>query len=655
MQIYYVLCLTLLPYAAITYAAEQPILNENGQAGIIRYPSARNLPAGTITTGLISGTPYHQLYAGWQAIPALNITIRQAQDSHTDLTYPGIDAKLQLWQEEDWLPQAALGYQHAFGQARLAGEYLVFSKRVWDVDCTMGAGWGRLGRDRAVLNFTGQTDPERDNGFGSTGPANWFRGRKIGLFGGFNYQIAQTPFTLQAEYDPDDWYNERRDGDPVAGRIPANIGLHYQWQNVGLGISWQQGDRIGASVSYAMQPASAAVVRPAPEIEPLATQTTPEQATLVFRNPDAQIPAAGLGQAAAALSKQVPPQTRELALIPEQSGLTANEWHLLNRQMQQAEVKDVSAAEIWHSTTTATALKPPTPWLAPAEPFRWQARWQQDISVYEFGTFMVGREKLLLGGQYEPAAGLIFNLQGRLDQAQNTDRVIKDDRPVRSWLNDYVQRGYGAERAYVAILDSITPALHVRGIAGELEEMFGGAGGELLYQPLEARWAVGLEAYHLYPRAAEDIWQLGGKPHDTGFASFYYETPAYHLTSIVRVGQFLARDQGVVTELQHHFDNGVRVGLRGTWSNRNDFSGPTDYDHYDLGLALSVPLGRVSTAVPDRLYGVPLDVNAGINLHSLGRDKGQMADIPLPLFNVSRPVRYGPITSSWQTFLTQLP
>ncbi len=192
-------------------------------------------------------------------------------------------------------------------------------------------------------------------------------------------------------------------------------------------------------------------------------------------------------------------------------------------------------------------------------------------------------------------------------------------------------------------------------MAGQLEEMFGGAGGELLYQPLRARWALGVDAYHLYARDPNDDLAWRGTAHNTGFASFYFETPAYHLTSILRVGQFLARDQGAVLEFQHHLDNGIDVGLRSTYSNRSDTSGPFDHDHWDVGLALNVPLQRFDNHVPDKVVETPLDTNLGVAIHSLGRDKGQMADIPLPLFNVSRPVRYGPISSSWQSLLTQLP
>ncbi len=431
-------------------ATETPIFTEGGQLGVIRYPSARSLPAGTVTTGLTVGQPFTQFYTGWQPLPALNVTLRQAYETHTSNTFPGVDAKLQLWREDEWLPQTAIGYQQAFGHGRLAGEYMVATKRVWDLDWNLGAGWGRLGRDRALPNPFGKDDTARDAGLGSAGPRHWLRGKRLGLFGGVNYAIADTPWTLQLEYDPDDFRNEQLAGDGVAKRIPANLGVHYQYDNIGVALSWQQGDRLGLQLNYNWQPATLPAVRPPPQIIPLAARSDSETATLVFRNPPDQIPAAGLGQAATRLSQQVLPHTQQLTLIPEQSGLTTTEWHLPNWQVQQAEINDRSAAEIWQSTEV-TAAQPPRPWsAAPSDPWRWQTGLQVDASLYEPQQFYVSREKLLFGSSYEPTAGLFFNVLGRVDHGSHTNQIIQKPKAVRSWLEQYTQRGYGVERGYTA-------------------------------------------------------------------------------------------------------------------------------------------------------------------------------------------------------------
>ena len=57
----------------------------------------------------------------------------------------------------------------------------------------------------------------------------------------------------------------------------------------------------------------------------------------------------------------------------------------------------------------------------------------------------------------------------------------------------------------------LTPTVYVSARAGYLESMFGGAGGEILWRPEGARWALGADLYQVWQRDFDHDIQAG--PH----------------------------------------------------------------------------------------------------------------------------------------------
>ena len=49
-----------------------------------------------------------------------------------------------------------MGLQDVIGTGLYAGEYIVASKRFWDVDVSLGLGWGRLGTGADIGNPLGE-------------------------------------------------------------------------------------------------------------------------------------------------------------------------------------------------------------------------------------------------------------------------------------------------------------------------------------------------------------------------------------------------------------------------------------------------------------------------------------------------------------------
>ncbi len=124
--------------------------SDYGGVGLIEMRNARFRPDGTLEAGASLRRQRRFWFASFQALPWLETTFRVAE--RLDATQGSgttsdraLDLKIRLLPETDWTPAVALGFQDMIGTGLYADEYLVASKRWWDLDFTLGIGWGRLG------------------------------------------------------------------------------------------------------------------------------------------------------------------------------------------------------------------------------------------------------------------------------------------------------------------------------------------------------------------------------------------------------------------------------------------------------------------------------------------------------------------------------
>ena len=139
--------------------------------------------------------------------------------------------------------------------------------------------------------------------------------------------------------------------------------------------------------------------------------------------------------------------------------------------------------------------------------------------------------------------------------------------------------------------------VYARGSVGYYEEMFAGAGGQVLYLPVGARWGADLAVDWVAQRNHEG---LGFSFYDyqttTAIASFHYRLPL-GMTATARGGRFLAKDEGVRIELKRRFASGWEVGAWYTRTNGNDITSPGSpgNPYYDKGLFMTIPLNTLLT------------------------------------------------------------
>lgn len=669
-----------------------PSLSDWGAVGLLQDPTARFLPDGTVTGGYTYLGDLHRHFAvGAQLLPGLEATLRDTlYPSVYGLSEPGLDVKLRLLKEGPWWPALAIGGRDVAGggydlpgRGRFAGEYLVASRRWWNVDLSLGLGWGALGGYGHLpnpLGFLGKRyrhdrDPEQP---ASRGPRAWFTGDRVALFGGLEWHTPIDGLSLKLDYSGDSFRAQQKEDPGFLPGLPVNVGLSYRpWPWLDLGAGVEQGRRAMLRLSAHLDPdtiaADAAGKDSAPP--PVTPQPPSDGGALTAAGIASvarghQLPVGGVelgddratlwlepagtgprplaeevGRAARVLADTAPPEADRLTIVTQNSGLPGVAVTLLRRDVARAANARGSAEEIWSAAEITPASAPP-----PEQPGRlsFTVHPASETSLFEQGVALAARSYVDGRLFAEPARGLILGggLRANLSSSVSLldSNALPAAHPVRSDLWAYAETPLEVERLYAAWLSSPAPHWATRLSVGHFEEMFGGFGGEVLYHPLRARWGLGLDLNRVWKRPAGDpLRVLADSGVTTGQASLYLEAPGAATTGTFRVGRYLAGDWGGTVELARVFDGGVRLSAHLTWTN-----GPTEGQsriggRLEQGIALVIPFGGGQL--------LPLEGAAEAAVGTLGRDVGQRLRQPLPLYDTTVPAGFGRLAGTWSRLM----
>lgn len=674
-----------------------PTLSDWGGTGLLESPSARMLPAGTVTAGFARqwyGTQH--LTFGVQPLPWLEVVARATlSPSVFGLNEPGLDVKLRLWDEGEWWPALAIGARDVSGigydlpeRGRLASEYLVATRRWWDLDLTAGLGWGRLGEGPGIANpLPGRLHRDRPlQGPSSRGPPGWFTGRRAGLFGGVEWRTPVDGVSLKLDLPGSRAVYERSVDPTYPAGAPWGVAAVWKpvdWADLSLG--WQRG-YAGLRLSLTAGPGDLVPERrvAAPPLLswPVARPSTPmipadllavareeglparaavldDTHAVLWLDPAGQDgPAArAVGRAARLLAEAAAPGVETLTVVTGSGGLTAASFDLPRGQVERAMARRGSAEEIWRTTTVAAA--PPVP--PPSWPPSWSWRIMpvltllSDQSLFDAGVPYAGRTVTEAGVTVEPVRGVVLDATARTTAASTLGfldvNLLPVAEPVRSDVVLYDAVPVRAGRLMASWLSTPAAGWHTRLSAGWMEEMFAGGGAEALWKPVEARWAIGLDLNRVWKReAAAGLAVRRGSSRITGHLTAYLDSNDGMSTATLRAGRYLGRDWGATLDLSHRFDNGIAVGAYVTWTGGPHTGGNPLAAYYGLsegrvdhGLRLTVPLGAVWPRIGDGTA----DGGATITTRSLGRDAGQRLDLPWTLNGRVSAAGAGPVGGSW--------
>jgi hypothetical protein len=208
---------------------------------------------------------------------------------------------------------------------------------------------------------------------------------------------------------------------------------------------------------------------------------------------------------------------------------------------------------------------------------------------------------------------------------------------VRSDVAEYKRQGNALKLERLLLNQYFWPMerVYARASAGYYEEMFGGAGGQVLYLPRSGKWAVDVAADWVKQRDFEGGFGFRDYSTLTGLVSLHAKLPLLPgTTGTVRVGRFLAEDEGVRVELKRRFQSGIEVGFWYTRTNGDDITPPGSPNdpYYDKGIFVSIPLSPLMLKDTQAV--------SEISLSPWTRDVGQMVVSPGDLYDqFERPVR----------------
>ncbi len=672
--------LTLGSCLSVLGGAAWPEPSQIGQGGLIAMPDARVDPDQTWRLGLSITSPYTTLWSSVTAMPWLEVSARITQidgvagfpsspyeQSYGDYKDKTFDVKLRLADESEFLPALNLGLQDYLGTGIFSANYLATSKRIGDADITLGIGDGRIDGLFGGARYTPSWLPEaslvleydandykRDLASSQTGVDRRSKGVNAALEyrrGPYGVQLSSqhgewginahvriplserdfvaktgepaphvpvTPRPSEAQWESDPSHR-RRMIEALLAQDFRNIHIRYHNRRLDVALT---NTRI-AHMSRAIGRAARILVGMGPrETTQIGiTYLVQDQAAATYRFVDL---------------KRLQRYFSGLATRKDLADTVRIEYVEEQRIATQEEERELVEGLSFNASSVRLADPRTGDYLAfqSGDPFYKQLRIAPRLALYVNDPSGAFRYDLYAQAGYRQRIGRGQYVQGalRLTLAENISDVTTASNSqlphVRSDVAEY-KRGASAK------LDQLTWSkywqprrrTYARVSMGLYEEMFGGAGGQVLYLPEGRDWAVDLAADWVKQR---DYDGIGFQSYSTvtALASLHYRLPKYGLTATARAGRFLAKDEGVRFEIKRRFRSGIELGAWYTVTNGNDITSPgspsNPYD--DKGLFMSIPMNLVLAQDTQSV--------AAYSLSPWTRDVGQMVASPGDLYSL---------------------
>lgn len=253
----------------------QPSQMDFGGVGLMQMPTGRMAPEGEFNFSVTGNDEYLFYNTTLQIMPWLEATIRYTRvasiaydptfpDVDNEYTDKGIDFKIRLLEESQYIPEVSLGVRDFAGTGLFDGEFIAATKRwsnseIGTFDFTLGMGWGYLGTRDNISNpackLSDSFCERPSDTLASGGTTNLNRAFKgpAALFGGIEYQTLHAPLRFKLEYDSNDYSEDFpavMAGVDMTPHIPWNFGVLYRLGNMAdLRVSYERGDTLVAGMS----------------------------------------------------------------------------------------------------------------------------------------------------------------------------------------------------------------------------------------------------------------------------------------------------------------------------------------------------------------------------------------------------------------------
>lgn len=662
-----------------------PSQSDFGGVGLMQTPTARMAREGEISLNYRDNDQYRYYSASVQLFPWLETTLRYTDvrtrdysnvDSFSgDQTYKdkAFDLKLRLWEEGYWLPQVAVGARDIGGTGLFDAEYLVASKAWGPFDFTLGMGWGYLGTNANVRNpFCSYSDKfcYRDGSYqraGSVDSSDMFHG-PAALFGGIEYQTPWQPLRLKVEYEGNNYSEE------FAGKIEQkrkfNVGAIYRvtdWADVN--VSYERGNTVMFGVTLRnnfndLRPSYNDNARPAYRPQPqdailqhsvVANQLTQLKYNAGLTNPQIQVKGdtlyvtgeqvkyrdsrEGIERANRIVMNDLPDGVRTIRITENRLNMpqvtTETDVASLKRHLE-GESLGHETELVQHRTTPIVPDQTDQGWYIEKKDFdiHFDPVLNQSFggpeSFYMYQVGLMGTADWWLTDHLLTTGSLFGNIANNYDKFSYSDSPGDSSLPrVRTMVREYVKNNVYVNNLQANYFQYLGNDFYGQVYGGYLETMYGGAGAEVLWRPVDSNWALGVNANYVKQRdwrSAQDMMKFTDYSVKTGHLTAYW-TPPFAQDVLIKasVGQYLAGDKGGTLEVAKHYDSGVVVGAYATITNVS--AEAYGEGEFTKGVYVSVPLD-LFTAGPTRS-------RAAIGWTPLTRDGGQMLGRKFDLYSMT--------------------
>jgi hypothetical protein len=346
------------------------------------------------------------------------------------------------------------------------------------------------------------------------------------------------------------------------------------------------------------------------------------------------------------LMKETPPLIEKFRLIAVVNGVPQQEFDIL-RGPEERKFTQIEKLDLFGDTASATILPPPLQNSVLAEAnrksyprFSWDVYPQLRQELFDPDDPFAIELAAVASGTVEVRPGLSFNgeVETSLFDNFNLDRQSNSALPhVRSdFLKYFAQGKTGIGQLDAEYRFRLTPNIFAVAKAGYLESMFAGGGGEVLWRPEGQRWALGADAYEVWQRGFDRLFDLQDYHAFTGHVSLYYASPWYDLNFMLSAGQYLAGDRGLTFQMTRRFSTGIEVGAFFTKTNVS--SQQFGEGSFDKGIIIRIPLG----------WALPIETQGqwDIDLRPVQRDGGQRLGGDAILYEETRGTSIAELPSS---------
>jgi len=643
--------------------------SSTGQSGLIHMPDARVEPEGTWRLGAGNSDPYFTLWSSVTVLPRLELSGRFTRidnvpafsdgSHYGDYKDKAFDAKLMVWKESAYLPAASIGVQDFTGTRLFRARYVALGKQIGDVDATLGYGEQRLDRWFGGLRYTPGWNPrwsvvaERDaNRYAEDYRAELSGAamRRGGATFGIEYRFGWATAQLSSQHGTTSGllyvsiplgkreFVPKIDEPPppaVAAAPPTGAALRtapsltQRLTEDGFGDVTVAADGpvlrislnhpritlMGRAIGRAARTALASRSHDIQVLE--ITYTSFDMPVLVYRFSD-------LDLLARYFREEIPLEQLQSSVEVRYPAIDD-----ADRVRREALNVDNSAAPAAGAAGDGIPLKPDTRLAGfSAVPINVRFFFNDPSGVVHYDTFStLAYDKRLAPGWFVHSAARLTLFEDVSDVTQPSNSQLPH---VRSDIADYRREG-GRLRLESLLLNryvQVHERVYARLSAGYYEEMYGGAGGQVMYLPARGEWAADMSLDWLKQRRPGDSFGFRDYTTLTALGAVHYRFPASGVTATARAGRFLARDEGVRMELKRRFRSGVELGAWYTVTNGDDTTGPgrPDNPYRDKGVFVSVPLSTMLTRDTQQ--------RAEFALVDFTRDVGQMVVSPGDLYRL---------------------